>query len=115
MRGGYPLDGHRRLVELFEAAARHNCKVIVSSWEYQQSPSFADTDTWHRALASVPGPDRAEAVAEALAGLLDFLTGRGLADRVAYVEVHNEVDNCSLVPADGTTHYARLRGPSNAP
>lgn len=112
VRGGYPLDGRRRLVELFEAAARHDCKVIVSSWEYQQSPSFADTDTWHRALADVPGPDRAEAVAEALAGLLDFLDERGLTDAVAYVEVHNEVDNCDLVPADGTPgHYARLRGP----
>ncbi|WP_020126317.1 cellulase-like family protein [Streptomyces sp. 303MFCol5.2] len=112
VRGGYPLDGRRRLVELFEAAARHDCKVIVSSWEYQQSPSFADTDTWHRALAEVPGPDRAEVAAEALADLLDFLTERDLADPVAYVEVHNEVDNCSLVPDDGTTaHYARLRGP----
>ncbi|MGI5423637.1 cellulase-like family protein [Streptomyces sp. CA-179760] len=112
VHGGYPLDGRRRLVELFEAAARHDCRVIVSSWEYQQSPSFADTDAWHRALADVPGPDRAEAVAEALTGLLDFLTEHGLADRVAYVEVHNEVDNCSLVPSDGTsTHYARLRGP----
>lgn len=112
VRGGYPLDGRRRLVELFEAAARHDCKVIVSSWEYQQSPSFADTDSWHRALAEVPGPDRAEAVAEALADLLDFLTERGLDGPVAYVEVHNEVDNCDLVPADGTPgHYARLRGP----
>ncbi|WP_405825847.1 hypothetical protein OG241_49760 [Streptomyces sp. NBC_01390] len=111
VRGGYPLDGRRRLVELFEAAARHDCKVIVSSWEYQQSPSFADTETWHRALADVPGPDRAEAVAEALAELLDFLTEHGLADHVAYVEVHNEVDNCSLVPRDGATHYAYLRGP----
>jgi hypothetical protein len=71
----------------------------------------ADTDAWHRALAEVPGPDRAEAVAESLADLLDFLTERGLADRVAYVEVHNEVDNCSLVPDDGATHYAPLRGP----
>ena len=85
----------------------------MSSWEYQQSPSFADTDTWHRALADVPGPDRAEAVAEALADLLDFLTERDLAAPVAYVEVHNEVDNCSLVRGDGTTtHYARLRGRS---
>ncbi|MEH0414927.1 cellulase-like family protein [Streptomyces scabiei] len=111
VRGGYPLDGRRRLVELFEAAARHDCKVIVSSWEYQQSPSFADTDAWYRALAEVPGPDRAEAVAESLAGLLDFLTERGLAEQVAYVEVHNEVDNCSLVPRDGVTHYAYLHGP----
>ncbi|MFB7927714.1 cellulase-like family protein [Streptomyces sp. NPDC056039] len=110
--GGYPLDGLRRLVDLFEAAARYDCRVIVSSWEYQQSPSFADTDAWHRALAAIPGPDRAEVMADALAGLLDFLTERGLADQVAYVEVHNEVDNCSLVPGDGTTsHYARLRDP----
>lgn len=112
VRGGYRLDGLRRLIRLFEAAARHHCRVIVSSWEYQQSPCFADTDRWHRALAAVPGQDRAEAVAESLAALLDHLAERGLADRVAYVEVHNEADNCDLVP--GTTeagHYARLRGP----
>ncbi|RNG28851.1 cellulase-like family protein [Streptomyces botrytidirepellens] len=109
--GGYALDGRRRLVELFEAAARHNCRVIVSSWEYQQSPCFADTDVWHRALAAVPAPERAEVMAEALGGLLDFLTERGLAERVAYAEVHNEVDNCSLVPNDDGTHYSRLRGP----
>jgi hypothetical protein len=109
--GGYAVDGRRRLVELFEAAARHECRVIVSSWEYQQSPCFAETDTWHRALAAVPGPERAEVLAEALSDLLDFLTERGLDDRVAYVEVHNEVDNCSLVPSDAGTHYSRLRGP----
>ncbi|MGY0064368.1 cellulase-like family protein [Streptomyces sp. LZ34] len=111
VRGGYPIDGRRRLVELFEAAARHDCQVIVSSWEYQQSPCFTDTDTWHRALAAIPAPERAEVMAEALGRLLDFLTERGLADRVAYVEVHNEVDNCSLVPDDGGTHYSRLRDP----
>ncbi len=109
--GGYAVDGRRRLVELFEAAARHNCRVIVSSWEYQQSPCFAETDTWHRALAAIPGPERAEVMAEALSDLLGFLTEHGLDDRVAYVEVHNEVDNCSLVPGDGGTHYSRLRGP----
>ena len=121
VRGGYRLDGLRRLTELFEAAARHDCRVIVSSWEYQQSPCFADTDAWHRALAAVPGPERAEVMAQALAALLDFLTERGLADRVAYVEVHNEVDNCALVPRDSDGdggaededggHYARLAAP----
>jgi hypothetical protein len=111
VRGGYRLEGRRRLVELFEAARRHGCRIIVSSWEYQQSPCFADTDLWHRALAAVPGPERAEVMARALADLLDFVAERGLADRVAYVEVHNEVDNCDLVPADGKGHYARLHRP----
>ena len=35
------IDGRERLLELFRAARRHGCRVIVSSWEYQQSPSFA--------------------------------------------------------------------------
>lgn len=129
VRGGYRLDGLRRLTDLFEAAARHDCRVIVSSWEYQQSPCFADTDGWHSALAAVPGPQRAEVMATSLAALLDHLAAHGLADRVAYVEVHNEVDNCALVPpgapaptgaptltdpappANAQSRYARLHSP----
>src|SRR3954465_14827469 len=45
-----PIDGRERLLELFRAARRHDCRVIVSSWEYQQSPSFSVDDAWHRAL-----------------------------------------------------------------
>ena len=132
VRGGHPLAGRTRLVALFEAAARHHCRVIVSSWEYQQSPCFVDSDRWYRALAAVPGPERARVLAESLAALLDFLAERGLDERIAYVEVHNEVDNSSLVPDHGAgdaagpggtpgtpdgsrrpkpNHYARLRGP----
>ncbi|WP_420824865.1 cellulase-like family protein [Streptomyces coryli] len=113
VRGGYRLDGLRRLTDLFRAADRHGVKVIVSSWEYQQSPCFADSDRWHRALAAVPGPERAEVMAESLARLLDHVTELGLAHTVAYVEVHNEVDNCELVPGDPKKdgHYTRLHGP----
>ncbi|MFI9600101.1 cellulase-like family protein [Streptomyces sp. NPDC052043] len=111
VRGGYRLDGRQRLLGLFEAAARHDCRVIVSSWEYQQSPCFVDSDRWHRALSDVPPGRRAEVMAEALADLVDFLGAHGLADPIAYVEVHNEVDNCALVPADDRGHYARLRDP----
>ncbi|MCQ4084834.1 hypothetical protein NGB36_30780 [Streptomyces sp. RB6PN25] len=101
VRGSYRLDGRRRLLELFEAARRHNCRLIVSSWEYQQSPCFADTDLWHRALAAVPTLERSEVMAQAMADLLDFLSDHGLADRIAYVEVHNEV----------ASHYGRLFRP----
>lgn len=114
VHGGYRLDPLTRLEALFDAAARHGVQVIVSSWEYQQSPCFVTDDTWYQALAAVPGPQRATAMADAQAGLVTHLRRHGLADPIAYVELHNEVDNCALVPAEPDSppgHYARLRGP----
>lgn len=114
VRGGYPLNARHRLEALFDGARRHGVRVIVSSWEYQQSPVFVADDAWHRALAAVPGPDRAVRMAESLARLVTSLEQAGLADPIAYVEIHNEVDNCALVPpaADSPAgHYARLRKP----
>jgi hypothetical protein len=114
VRGGYPLDPLARLEALFDSAARHDVQVIVSSWEYQQSPCFVTDDAWFRALAGVPGAKRAAALADAQAGLVSHLQRVGLAGPIAYVELHNEVDNCALVPATATSpagHYARLRAP----
>jgi hypothetical protein len=111
VRGGAVLDPRQWLLELFRAARRHDCHVIVSSWEYQQSPCFADTPAWHTALSAVPQHLRAVELARCLSALLDFLRGEDLIDRVAYVEVHNEVDNCALVPRTGTGHYGWLRDP----
>ncbi|HEY3339067.1 MAG TPA: cellulase-like family protein [Propionicimonas sp.] len=93
------IDGRALLLELFEAARRHDCFVIVSSWEYQQSSSFAEGPEWFESLMAIDPEDRAEAQAVALAGLVDFLAEHGLADRIAFVEVHNEVQVCHL--ADG--------------
>jgi Sugar-binding cellulase-like len=93
------LDGRAHLLELFRAALRHNCYVIVSSWEYQQSPSFLADDAWHRALTAVPPARRADALADALADLVDLLKAEGLDDRVAFVELHNEVQYCGLADA----------------
>jgi hypothetical protein len=85
------IDARAHLLALFEAAKRHDCYIIVSSWEYQQSSSFAATSDWYDALISIDPEDRAEAQAVAQAGLVDFVTAHGLADRIAFVEVHNEV------------------------
>jgi hypothetical protein len=93
---GPPVDGRAWLLELFAAASRHGCRVIVSSWEYQQSPAFAADDAWHRALLAVPQPDRAEALADAHADLIDLLTAEGLGHTVAFVELHNEVQYSGL-------------------
>jgi hypothetical protein len=90
------VDGRAWLLELFRAARRHDCQVIVSSWEYQQSPSFLSDDSWHRALRAVPPDRRTVALADALADLVDLLKAEQLDDRVAFVELHNEVQGGAL-------------------
>lgn len=98
--GESTIDGRAHLLGLFRAASRHDCRVIVSSWEYQQSPSFLADDSWHQALTRVPPRQRVNALADALADLVDLLKSEGLDDRVAFVELHNEVQY-SRLPADG--------------
>lgn len=103
VQGGGTVDGRAHLLELFRAARRHDCHVIVSSWEYQQSPSFFADDSWHRAVVAIPPARRVHALADALGDLVDFLAAAGLDDRIAFVELHNEVQVGGLtdiVPPD---------------
>ena len=100
------IDARAHLLALFQAAKRHDCFVILSSWEYQQSASFADNPAWCETLLRIDPEDRAEAQAVALADLIDYLAEHGLDDRVAFTEIHNEVQAGRL--AD------RLAGGENA-
>lgn len=85
------LNGRDHLIALFEAARRHNCYVILSSWEFQQSSSMSADRRWWDALRAVPAEDRTTVLAESLADMVDFLAERDLSDRIAFVELHNEV------------------------
>lgn len=104
------LDGRAHLLALFEAATRFDCYVILSSWEYQQSSSFADNPAWCEALMSVPPEDRAQAQAVALADLVDFLAEHGVDDRIAFTEIHNEVQAGHLVDGLAGDEDERLLG-----
>lgn len=104
------VDGRAQLLALFRGAARHGFTVIVSSWEYQQSPSFLADDSWHRAVTAIPPADRANAIADALASLVDLLKAEGLDDRVAFVELHNEVQIGRLADVTGTRGEAAILG-----
>jgi hypothetical protein len=97
--GGYTLPLAERLLALFRAARRHGFVVILSSWEYQQSPAFSADDDWWRMIDAVAPPERLAALASATVGLLRFLDQNGHRDLVAFVELHNEVD-FSRVPTD---------------
>ncbi|GAA1280311.1 hypothetical protein GCM10009609_50030 [Pseudonocardia aurantiaca] len=85
------IDAREHLLDLFRAARRHDCHVIVSSWEYQQSSAFAGDPAWWDALRAVPPAERPERLAAAHADLMDLLVAEGLDDRVAFTEIHNEV------------------------
>ncbi|QGN33120.1 cellulase-like family protein [Microlunatus sp. Gsoil 973] len=101
------IDGRAHLVNLFEAARRHDCFVILSSWEYQQSSAFADSSDWCDALLAVDPERRAERQAVALADLIDFLADHDLDDRIAFTEIHNEVQVGHL--AEGLTEDTQER------
>lgn len=108
--GGEVIDGRAHLRALFEAAARHDCFVIVSSWEYQQSPAFLADSSWHDMLGDIPVDGRHAALARAEIELVSFLKKEGLADRIAYVELHNEVDLSRLAdvtPIGADTYWAQ--------
>ena len=90
--GGAVIDLRARLVSLFEHAAAAGVKVVISSWEYQQSSAFLDNPCWHEMLTAIPPRERHLALARALGRMVDFLAERGLADSIAYLEIHNEVD-----------------------
>lgn len=101
--GGATIDGKAHLLALFEAADRHDTFVIVSSWEYQQSPAFLADSSWHEMLGSIPPVERHAALARAESKLVSFIKEAGLEHRIAYVEIHNEVDFSRLdeVPRNG--------------
>ncbi|MDR6904909.1 hypothetical protein J2X63_000595 [Agromyces sp. 3263] len=109
--GGYRLDVRARLFELLEAARRHGMVVILASWEYQQSPSFAGDPRWFDAIDAVPLGRRYDVLADAFARLLDDVRAAGLIDVVAFTELHNEVDFSILPPVEqgGEAAIERLR------
>lgn len=91
-RGGAALDGHRHLLKLFEEAKRHSCFIILSSWEYQQSPSFLKTPELFEELLAIPPQERFMALARSMDQLIRYVKQAGYGEQIAYAELHNEVE-----------------------
>lgn len=96
--GGYRLDLRSRFMELLARARVHGVVVILSSWEYQQSPAFAGDRRWFDAIDAVPPGLRYAALALAADWMLAAVEEAGYGDVVAFTELHNEVD-FSVLPA----------------
>lgn len=95
-------DPLQRLARLFELAREHDLFVIISSWEYQQSAALSATPAWYEMLEAIPYPHRFAALAAALNRMLGWLEQRRLADRIAYVELHNEIEYSRFGPDPAT-------------
>ncbi|MEC0236309.1 cellulase-like family protein [Paenibacillus kribbensis] len=91
-RGGAELDGHAHLLELFRQAKRHGCYIMLSSWEYQQSPSFLAHPALRDELAAIPPQERFMAIARSMDQLIRFVKDEGYTSQIVYAELHNEVE-----------------------
>ncbi|MGO4371794.1 cellulase-like family protein [Paenibacillus sp. MCAF20] len=91
-RGGAELDGHAHLLELFKQAKAHNCYIMLSSWEYQQSPSFLAHPELRDQLAAIPPEERFMAIASSMNQLIRYIKEEGYGGQIVYAELHNEVE-----------------------
>jgi len=91
--GGGRHDVLKRLIHLFELAKQYDFRVILTSWEYQDSSWFVADPAIRAEVYSVPPERRFMHLAEQHDRLLRILKDRGLAEQVAFVEVHNEPEH----------------------
>lgn len=85
------INAREHMLRLARACDRQGLRLILSSWEYQQSSSLAEDRSWMDQLMAVPPEDRAVRLAECLADLHDFLGAHRLGHVIALTELHNEV------------------------
>lgn len=93
-------DVLKRLVELFELAAKYDVYVILSSWFYLHTFWFVN-DEIKQDMFGLPVEERFMYMAKELSRLIDLLKQKGLARQIAFVEIINE--------SDGGAAWSRFR------
>ncbi|MCE9614072.1 MAG: hypothetical protein K8T26_07330 [Lentisphaerae bacterium] len=93
-KGGVFVDVHERIVELFRLARTYDVYVALTTWQYQEghSTTLIKDSAIRKELYDVPLNERLMFVARQYEALLNDLKKEGLTDRIAYLEIHNEVD-----------------------
>ena len=91
-KGGGRHDVLERVLLLLELAKKHDIRVILTSWEYQDSLWFVADPAIRKEVFAVPLADRFMHMARQLDRLLHRLEERELDQNIAFVEIHNEPD-----------------------
>jgi len=93
-RGGGRVNTLERILHLFELARKYDVYVALTSWEYQPGHTlgFLADPGLRREILDIPVPDRFGYTSTQIDRQLRAIKAAGLADRIAYVEFHNEID-----------------------
>ncbi|MHB0858409.1 MAG: cellulase-like family protein [Anaerolineae bacterium] len=93
-RGGGTADAYEQLVRLLRLAQKYDVYVALTTWQYQEghSTTLMADPTLQDEIHAVPLNERLPFIARQYETLLQALQAEGLIDRIAYVELHNEID-----------------------
>jgi hypothetical protein len=93
-RGGQHVDALQRLLELFALARKYDVYVALTTWEYHPGHTlgFIADPAVRQEILDIPVPERFSYTATQIDRLLQVLRQEGFADRIAYVELHNEIE-----------------------
>lgn len=93
-RGGARIDALDQLLKLFELARKYDVYVALTSWEYQPGHTlgFLADPAIRQQILNITVADRFEYTGLQIDRLLQAIKREGFADRLAYVEFHNEID-----------------------
>ena len=93
-RGGGTVDVLAQLLELLALCRKYDVYVALTSWEYQPGHTLGFlADPGIRAeILGFPVADRFPYTGQQIDRLLQVIKQEGFADRIAYVEFHNEID-----------------------
>ena len=96
-KGGGEHDVFERVMRLFELAEKHDLYVIMTEWEYQDAVAYTADPKVREQIVGVPYNDRLMLLAKHFHRLLEEIKKRGLQERIASVELINELNVPPLV------------------
>jgi hypothetical protein len=91
-KGNIRYDVHDRVIKLFELAAKYDLYLALTSWQFQETPPIAADPEIRKQILGIPAEQWFGHMAKAQDRLIREVKGRGLEKRIAYVEVHNEMN-----------------------
>ena len=94
-KGGGKHDVYERVICMFKAAKKHGMFIIPTTWQYQDSNNHLADPALRACINAIPPEQRMMHIAKKSDFFINRLKELGLADRIAFYELYNEI-NCDF-------------------